>query len=203
MAWLEQIPVEWEQIVDSRQETWESTEIADANVVTNENKENQEGWWDAIKTDNELSEKEAEERSNEILKDEDSKNQINQLKSLWEKYENGELKDEQKTEYENLMGTIKAELDRDIPKVIEMDKEINDYYESHPEQAEADAINVVNNPNAKKDILLVAKVVKAREYLEKEKQDKLNTVIKNEINKLDENTKSVLEMKKDKEERKE
>ncbi len=162
MAWLEQIPVEWEQIVDSRQETWESKEIVNANVITNENKENQEGWWDAIKTDNELSEKEAEERSNEILKDEDSKNQINQLKSLWEKYENGELKDEQKTEYENLMGTIKAELDRDIPKVIEMDKEINDYYESHPEQAEADAINVVNNPNAKKDILLVAKVVKAR-----------------------------------------
>jgi len=198
MGKLEQIPVTGESTEKTEKQeeklikkAGKVDEIADGNII-NSSKETE--WKDSVETDKELSEEDAEKEANEITENPEAINQINKLNQIWEKYRNWELKDVQKKQYENLMGTIKTELDRDIPRVIEMNKEINDYYNTHPEDAEKEANKIAKNPGAKEDVLLVNEVVKGRNYLKKESQNKLDTVINMETSKLDEEAKSVLGM---------
>lgn len=195
MGKLEQIPVTGEKTEEAENKEQkflkEKEKIADGNIANSSEKTE---WKDSVETDKELSEKEAKERSDKILKSPEARDQINQLKQLWNKYENGELKDEQKKQYEDLITKMKVELDRDIPRVVEMNKEINDYYNKHPEVLEEEVNKTLNNPETKNDVLLVNEVVRGREYLKKESQDKLDTVINKETRRLDEEAKSVLGM---------
>jgi len=186
MAKFEQIHVDWE-IGETKGPKGEK--IEDANVI-----KNKEGWRNEVKTEENLSKEKAQELSDKILEDSETKEQIKQLKELWEKYEKWELKDMQKKQYEDLMTTIRTELDKDVPTVIEMNKEINiNYYNAHPEKAAEEANNIVNNINNMRTVDLVGSVISHSEYLWKNSQEKLNTVISTVINNLDESTKSILE----------
>jgi len=192
MAGFEQVQVDWE-VMETNPVLWEESEVADANVVVNGNAEKQEGGWDNVTTENELSTEEADELANEISEDSEAKAQIDQLKNLWEKYNNWELKDIQKKQYEDLMSTIRTELDRDIPTVIEMNNEIDiNYYMKHPKEAKKFSDEIVNNYENMDNVQLVYNVVSRREYLWKDSKQKLDTVINNVINNLDEDTKAIL-----------
>jgi len=200
MGKFEQIPTPGEtteQTERDEQKWW--TKIVDGNIDAGTSKK--EEWWDGVETDkelaDELSKEKTKERSDEIVKSSETLNQVDQLRQLWEKYKNWELKDIQKKQYEGLMTTIRTELDRDIPRVIEMNKELNDYYNKHPEALEEEVNEALNNPETEKDVLIVNKVVRGRKYLKEESQNKLDMVISAETNKLDEETKSVLGMNKE------
>lgn len=203
MGKFEQIPTPGEateQEERKEQKLWKKTEkIADGNIDAGTSKN--EEWWEKVETDkelaDELSEKKAKERSDEIVKSPETWDQLNQLKQLWKKYENRELKDEPKKQYEDLITKIKTELDRDVPRVVEMNKELNDYYNKHPEALEEEVNKTLNNPETKKDVLMVNNVIRGRKHLKPESQGKLDTVINTETNKLDEETKSVLGMNKE------
>ena len=152
MGKFEQIPTPGEateQEERKEQKLWKKTEkIADGNIDAGTSKN--EEWWEKVETDkelaDELSEKKAKERSDEIVKSPETWDQLNQLKQLWKKYENRELKDEPKKQYEDLITKIKTELDRDVPRVVEMNKELNDYYNKHPEALEEEVNKTLNNP---------------------------------------------------------
>ena len=91
------------------------------------------------------------------------------------------------------MTTIRTELDRDIPTVIEMNNEIDiNYYNSRPEEAERFSNEIVNNYENMNNVQLVYSVVSRREYLWEDSKQKLDTVINNVINNLDENAKAIL-----------
>ena len=203
MGKFEQIPTPGEATEEAErkeQKLWKKTEkIADGNIDAGTSKK--EEWWEKVETDkelaDELSEKKAKERSDEIVKSPETWDQLNQLKQLWKKYENRELKDEPKKQYEDLITKIKTELDRDVPWVVEMNKELNDYYNKHPEALEEEVNKTLNNPETKKDVLMVNNVIRGRKHLKPESQGKLDTVINTETNKLDEETKSVLGMNKE------
>lgn len=204
MAWFEQIPVTGE---NNAERNWKETEkkiITDANVVTDEDEKKTENWWDTVQTDperternsetnSEMSEEEAKNVSDEILGARELRDQIDQLKNLWEKYKNWELKDIQQKQYEDLMTTIRTELDRDIPTVIEMNKEIDiNYYNTHPTEAANAAEKIINDYQNMNDAQLVSNVINRSEYLWRDSKEKLYTVIRDVIKDLDENVKPVL-----------
>ena len=172
---------------------WKTKEFVDANVVVDGNTEKQKGGWDTVTTDPELPKDQAKTLSNEILGKPETKDQVDQLKNLWEKYKNWELKDIQQKQYEDLMTTIREQLDRDVPTVIEMNKEINiNYYMKHPDEAKKFSDEIVNNYENMDNVQLVYNVVSRREYLWKDSKQKLDTVINNVINNLDEDAKAIL-----------
>ena len=172
---------------------WKTKEFVDANVVVDGHTEKQKGGWDTVTTDPELPKDQAKTLSNEILGKPETKDQVDQLKNLWEKYKNWELKDIQQKQYEDLMTTIREQLDRDVPTVIEMNKEINiNYYMKHPDEAKKFSDEIVNNYENMDNVQLVYNVVSRREYLWKDSKQKLDTVINNVINNLDEDAKAIL-----------
>jgi hypothetical protein len=64
------------------------------------------------------------------------------------------------------MSTIRTELDRDIPTVIEMNNEIDiNYYMKHPKEAKKFSDEIVNNYENMDNAQLVYNVVSRREYL--------------------------------------
>lgn len=170
---------------------WKKSEVADGTVINNGKK--QESWWDNITTEKELSKEESDELAKEISEDPEAKTQIDQLKKLWEKYKNDKLKDAQKSEYEWLMATIRTELDKDVPTVIEMNNEIDvNYYNNHPTEAANEAERIANDYQSMDDVNLVYNVLSRSDYLNNASRQKLNNVITNVINNLDEDTKSIL-----------
>lgn len=170
---------------------WKKSEVADGTVINNGKK--QESWWDNIATEKELSKEESDELAKEISEDPEAKTQIDQLKKLWEKYKNDKLKDAQKSEYEWLMATIRTELDKDVPTVIEMNNEIDvNYYNNHPTEAANEAERIANDYQSMDDVNLVYNVLSRSDYLNNASRQKLNNVITNVINNLDEDTKSIL-----------
>lgn len=191
---LEQVHVDWEVEETNQTPLKELKEIVNANVVVSGNSEKQEGGWPNITTPEELPVEEADELADKILANPEAKQQIDQLKNLWEKYNNWELKDIQKKQYEDLMTTIRTELDRDIPTVIEMNNEIDiNYYMKHPKEAKKFSDEIINNYENMDNVQLVYNVVSRREYLSQDSKKKLDTVINNVINNLDDDTKAILE----------
>ena len=141
---------------------------------------------------------EATKKSNEIINNPGTRKQVNLLKQIWKKYNNWELVDTQKTTYENLMKTIQTELDRDIPTVVEMNKEIDiNYYMKHPKQAEKKANEIVNDYNNMNSAQLVYGVVSRRKYLSPESQKKLKSVVNSVCDTLDKDAKYLLKNKKE------
>ena len=185
MAWLEQIPVTGETNEDQGQKGAPATEVADANLQTEGN--NNEVVTDSAVVSNQeikeslvsaLSTEQAEEESTQAVNNPETMKQINQLVDLWNKYKNWELKDVQKEQYENLMTTLKAELDKNVPTVIEMNQEIDvNYYNEHPEEAEKKADEITNDYNNMNDVDLVSNVVSRSDYLWQESKQKLYNVI--------------------------
>lgn len=146
-------------------------------------------------TDN-ISTKNAEKLSDDIMQNKETLNQVNQLKKLWKMYEKWKLKDVQKQQYEDLITTIRTELDRDIPNVIEMNKEIDiNYFNKNPKIADKEANNIVQNYENMNDVQLVNNVVSRSKYLWKDSEQKLNSVISTVISKLNNDAKNVLKMK--------
>ena len=169
----------------------------------NFNKMEKLGDWNIIngsidwkKTTDNISTKNAEKLSDDIMQNKETLNQVNQLKKLWKMYEKWKLKDVQKQQYEDLITTIRTELDRDIPNVIEMNKEIDiNYFNKNPKIADKEANNIVQNYENINDVQLVNNVVSRSKYLWKDSEQKLNSVISTVISKLNNDAKNVLKMK--------
>lgn len=186
MAWLEQIPVAGE---NEEFQEWINTlkkEITNANLQTDEDIEN------GVVTDSELSEEEVEKQANEDVSNPESKKQIDQLIKLWDRV--NQLTAEQQQIYNNLMRTIRTELDKDIPTVLDMKKAIDvKYYNDNPEEAAKMADEIAKDTNNMWDVGLVLSVVSRRDYLSEEHQQKLDKVLDEVLNNLDDATKNLLE----------
>jgi len=190
MGKFEQIPASVKSMEDGNKNGKEH--FKKAKEFTNGNTLNawEIDWKDPVET---LSEDEVTEKSSEITNNPETRKQVNLLKQIWKKYNNWELREEQKSMYENLMNTIKTELDKDVPTVVEMNKEIDlNYYMKHPKQAEKKANEIVNDYNNMNSVQLVYSVCSRRKYLSPESQQKLKTVVNSVYNSLNEDTKSLL-----------
>ena len=168
--------------------------LADGNITSK-----QKGWWPEVETDKEMSEKEAGELADKIMEDPETEKQINQLIKLGDKYKNKELMDVQSFQYENLMKSIKNELDQEVPRAVEMNKEKDTkYYMSHPLEAWEKATEIAseNYYQNMTDIEVVSNVMNGKDYLSKENRQKLNNAVNKVINNLDDEVRSVLELKK-------
>ena len=169
--------------------------LEDGNVTSK-----QKGWWPEVeKIDEELLEKEAGELADKIMEDPETEKQINQLIKLGDKYKNKELMDVQSFQYENLMKSIKNELDQEVPRAVEMNKEKDTkYYMSHPLEAWEKATEIAseNYYQNMTDIEVVSNVMNGKDYLSKENRQKLNNAVNKVINNLDDEVRSVLELKK-------
>ena len=141
-----------------------------------------------------MDEEEADRSSTEVVTNPESKDQINQLVELWNKYRNWELRDLQKEQYENLMTAIRTELDKNVPTIIDMNREIDvNYYNEHPEEAAKMADEIVQNYNNMWDVELVNNVVSRRDYLSEESKGKIDKVLNEVLSNLDDATKNLLE----------
>ena len=187
MGKFEQIPASVKSMEDGNKNGKKHfKEIADGNTLNAWEID----WEKPVET---LSEDEVTEKSSKIINNPETRKQVNLLKQIWKKYNNWELREEQKSMYEDLMNTIKTELDKDVPTVVEMNKEIDlNYYMKHPKQAEKKANEIVNDYNNMNSVQLVYSVCSRRKYLSPESQQKLKTVVNSVYNSLNEDTKSLL-----------
>ena len=193
---LEQVASDYqtEEIKDAGGDISAGEKLADGNITSK-----QEDWWPKVETDKEMPKKEAEELADKIMEDPETEKQINQLIKLGDKYKNKELKDPQSFQYEKLMKSIKNELDQEVPRAVEMNKEKDTkYYMSHPLEAweKATEITSENYYQNMTDIEVVSNVMNGKDYLSKENRQKLNNAVNKVINNLDDEVRSVLELKK-------
>lgn len=112
--------------------------------------------------------------------------------NLWrEKYENWELNSKQTEQYKSLMDSIKKELDKEVPTVIQMNENIDNikYLQDHPEKAAQEANNIVKDYRNKDNVDLVGNIMEKQKYLPPEHQWKLYSI----ISQLNEEVKNTLD----------
>ena len=183
---LEQIPVAGEHTENKEQKnTWKEKILENANVQNSQN--SNESF-----VDRNLTKQEANNQSTEAAQNPESKKQIDQLLNVWNRI--NQLTPEQQLIYKNLMITIRAELDKDAPTIIDMKKEIDvNYYNKHPEEAAKMADEIAKDANNMWDVELVLSVVSRKDYLSDEHQQKLDKVLNEVFSNLDDATKNLLE----------
>ena len=117
--------------------------------------------------------------------------QIAEINSWREKYENWELNSKQTEQYKSLMDSIKKELDKEVPTVIQMNENIDNikYLQDHPEKAAQEANNIVKDYRNKDNVDLVGNIMEKQKYLPPEHQWKLYSI----ISQLNEEVKNTLD----------
>lgn len=139
----------------------------------------------------ELSEEKAKKLSNEVMQN--AANELSVVLELTKQFEDWKLKGQKKEKYENLMANIRAELDKEIPRVVDMGQIIDSYVEN-PQKSNEYANRIVSNESSREQIKETNKVITGMKYLPKAHQEKLYATINSETSKLDEDTKMILEM---------